>query len=188
MHISKIEEFVKEKFKDHPKRLIHTYGVCEMAVKLAEKFNVDKEKAYIAALCHDICKFDSIEKQIELINDPKIIEECGNATEIYHAYAGANFCKKEFGFDDEIINAIRYHVMGRRNMSKLEEIIYISDYTEKNRKIDSCIKCREMLDTNYEYALYLSYKFVIDYLESIKVKVLDIQYELRDYYYKRSQL
>ena len=183
MDISKIEKHVKSKLENYPKRLIHTFGVCEMAVKLAEKFNIDTEKAYVAALLHDVCKYDDLEVMKELINDNQIIEEYKNVTEAYHAFAAANYAKNILNIEDEdIINAIRYHVMGRIGMSKLEEIIYISDYTEKNRNIESCIICRNELENNYNKAIYLSYDFVIKYLEKNNMTVFDCQYKLREFY------
>ena len=45
----------------------------------------------------------------------------------------------------DIYNAIRNHVFGRIGMSKLEEIILISDYTEENRKYDEYRSQRRMM-------------------------------------------
>ena len=38
------------------KRLAHTLAVCDTAVILAEWFDADKEKAYLAALLHDCAR------------------------------------------------------------------------------------------------------------------------------------
>ena len=38
------------------KRFAHTLAVCEAAVVLAERFEADKDKAYIAALLHDCAR------------------------------------------------------------------------------------------------------------------------------------
>ena len=188
MHISKIKEIVFEKFKDYPNRLEHTLGVCEMALTLAKKFNVDQDKAVISALLHDICKYEDIDSMEKLINNDKIFNEFRNTPEIYHAYAAANYCKNVLNIDDEdIINAIRYHVTGRRNMTLLEEIIFISDYTEINRKYESCIICRKELEKNFYNAFYLCYNYTINHLEKNNKDVLKIQYELRDYYKNKGE-
>ena len=50
--ISKIIEYIDKNFSE--KRRVHTYGVRDTAIKLAEKYGCDKEKAEIAALLHDM--------------------------------------------------------------------------------------------------------------------------------------
>jgi predicted HD superfamily hydrolase involved in NAD metabolism len=188
MHISKIKEIVFEKFKNYPNRLTHTLGVCDMAVSLAKKFNVSEEKAIIAALLHDICKYEDLDTMKRLINDDNIFNEFKNTPEIYHAYAAANYAKDVLNIhDEEIINAIRYHVTGRLNMTLLEEIIFISDYTEINRKYESCIICRNELNKNFYNAFYLCYNYTIEHLEQNNKDVLKIQYQLRDYYKNKGE-
>ena len=46
---------------------------------------------------------------------------------------GAEIVKEKYGFNDDIINAIKYHTTGRENMSILEKIIFLADATEENR-------------------------------------------------------
>ena len=46
----KVRELVREHLGDGTHRYIHTLGVMEMAVELALRYNVDVEKARIAAL------------------------------------------------------------------------------------------------------------------------------------------
>ena len=46
--------------------------------------------------------------------------------------AGAIVAKDEYGIEDEdILNAIRFHTVGRPNMSLLEKIIYIADFISR---------------------------------------------------------
>ncbi len=138
------KKLVKEKLKDHEARYIHTLGVVEMASYLAKIYNIDEEKAQIAAYMHDYCKYDDITLANELLSDDDI-KECCEYPFLYHAYMGAEFFKKYVCDDDEIYLAIRNHVFGRRGMTKLEEIIMISDYTEINRKYDDCILARNLI-------------------------------------------
>lgn len=125
-------------------RLKHILGVVEMAKYLALKYNCDPIKAQIAAYMHDYAKYDSIDE----INNYLSIEEkeeCEKYSFLYHAYGSAYIYKKYIGNDDDIFNAIYNHVFGRCNMSLLEQIIMISDYTEINREYDDCIACRNIL-------------------------------------------
>lgn len=162
-------------------RYIHTLGVEEQAIKFAKQFNADEKKTRIAALLHDSCKDLSKECQKFLINDEIIIKKYENYQFIYHAYAAKNYAKLFFNINDsDILNAITNHVIGRKNMSKLEEIIFLSDYIEKNRIYDSCIKVRN--ETNFYKQMYLTYQYTIDYLIKNNQEPLKIQLELRDYY------
>ena len=47
-----MKKILKERLK--PSRYEHSLGVAETAVKLANRFNLDAEKAYIAGLLHEI--------------------------------------------------------------------------------------------------------------------------------------
>ena len=153
----KAKKLVSEKLKDHENRLNHVLGVCEMAFFLAERYNVDIEKAKIAALMHDYSKYDD-PKEYEYLLTKEEKEECEKYPFLYHAYFSAYNYKLLFdNYDIDIFNAIHNHVFGRCNMTKLEEIIMISDFTEKNRKYDDCIRCRKiLLDGDMDMAIYES--------------------------------
>ena len=138
------KNLVSEKLKDHNHRLTHTFGVCEMAEELAKRYNVDVEKAKIAALMHDYSKYDDPNEYSYLLTKEEK-EECEKYPFLYHAYLSAYNYKNLFPYDEDIFNAIHNHVFGRLNMSRLEEIIMISDFTEKNREYPDCIRCRKIL-------------------------------------------
>ena len=128
----------------HQARLEHIFGVVEMAKYLAKKYKVNVKKAKIAAVMHDFCKYDDV-NELEKIFTPAEIDECRHYDFLYHAYGSAYMYKKYIGDDEDIFNAIYNHVFGRPGMSMLEAIIMIADYTEKNRKYESCIEARKML-------------------------------------------
>jgi predicted HD superfamily hydrolase involved in NAD metabolism len=167
LSLDKAYELVNTKYiNSNPKRLEHILGVAKMAKKLAKIYCVDEEKAEIAGLMHDYIKYESIEEMKTLIDDIDQYD-CSICEVLHHSYASANVYKKLGGEDLDIYNAIRNHVFGRLNMSKLEEIILIADYTEETRKYKDCIKCREILFEKGLYeAIYFStektIKFVLD--------------------------
>ena len=143
----KARNLVIEKYKNgNNHRLNHILGVAEMASFLAKKYNCDVEKALIASYMHDYSKYDDV-SEIELVLSNEEIEECRKYPFLYHAY-GSAYKYKEYFFDDfdaDVFNAIYNHVFGRPDMSLLEAIVMISDYTEKNREYPSCIECRNIL-------------------------------------------
>ncbi|MCB6769106.1 HD domain-containing protein, partial [Phocaeicola vulgatus] len=55
MEREKALELVKAQLTE--RRYIHTLGVAESAVRLAEKYHADRKKAELAAIFHDYAKF-----------------------------------------------------------------------------------------------------------------------------------
>lgn len=182
----KAYDLVCKKYEnEHKDRLKHIIGVAKMASFLAEKYGADSEKAKIAGFMHDYHKYESIEEFKKLVNKEDL-EECLNCDVLFHSYASANAYLKLIGNDEDIYNAIRYHVFGRVNASLLEEIILISDYTEENRMYEDCIKCREILYNKGLYeAIYHSTIFTINHLLSKGITPHKEQYNVLAYYDKR---
>ena len=126
-------EIAKEKLSE--KRFNHTLGVVERAIQYAEIYNENIEKVKIAAILHDIAK------EIPKEESYNMLEKCGVKLDdiekrnfnLIHSILGAEIAKNEYGLDDDIVNAIKYHTTGRENMSMLEKIIYLADATELNR-------------------------------------------------------
>lgn len=116
------------------KRFTHSVNVSIVAEDLAKKYGVDPQKAKIAGLLHDICKEMPDEENEKLINEiPKDLNICSR--KILHGPAASVYIKNEFGIDDEeILNAVKYHTTGRKNMSMLEKIIFTADYISPERK------------------------------------------------------
>ena len=53
------------------KRYVHTLGVAETAVELAERFGADVKKAELAAIFHDYAKFRPKEEMKQIISQSK---------------------------------------------------------------------------------------------------------------------
>ncbi len=163
--INLIKKRVKEKLKDHQKRYQHVIGVYETALKLAKHYQIDEKKAAIAALYHDYAKYDSIEEQIAHL-ELKVIKKYADTPVMYHALAAAHYLENDFKIkDQDILNAIRYHVWGRAHMSLLEQIIFISDYCEPNRKFTDTTYIFELamkdIDVATEYCMKLTLEDII---------------------------
>ena len=156
---------VKERVKET--RYIHTLGVIDEALMLANKYGVNPDKARIAASLHDYTKY--LDKKTE---SKIIIKYYGKdiydryPRSIYHGLTAAILSKEELGIDDEdIINAIRYHSIGRCNMSTLEKIIYIADFTEPNRGLELSKKAHDIAMNNLDEGLEFIMRNTIDYLK-----------------------
>ena len=124
--LDEIKDYLRSNLK--PARYGHVLGVVNTAIKLAETYGEDKEKAEIAALCHDVAKNMSNEELRKIIEDENIIlsidEE--NTKELWHSIIAPIIAKKVFEIkDEEILNAMRWHTTGKENMTNLEKIVYL---------------------------------------------------------------
>ena len=152
------------------KRYIHTMGVAEEAVKLAEIYGTpqDQQKARVAGLLHDCAKDYPEAMRLRFCKEYKVKmdEIMEKQTDLIHPFLGAEVARREYQVTDEdILNAIRYHTTGRAGMSLLEKIIFIADYIEPNReKFDGLEEARRLayldLDMAMKYILESTIAFV----------------------------
>lgn len=139
------------------KRYAHIERVADMAVRLAETWTLNTEKAYISALAHDIAKALSPD-QLEQFNVPleeretKLFEQY---PPVWHAFVGARILKHQFGFwDEEIATAIQWHTTGSDQMTLLDKIIYVADFIEVGRKHPYRTYLEEIAFKNIEEAVF----------------------------------
>ena len=147
-------------------RYKHSCLVKETAVKLAKKYDADINKVTLAALLHDYARNYSNEKLINIVNDSKINVDKWEQEipELLHSPVAAFIVQNEFGINDnEILNAIRYHTIGRPEMSKIEKIIFVADIIEPNRKFPDINLIRNAANTNLNKAVILVCNFTIRY-------------------------
>ncbi len=170
-----------------PERYEHSIGVAEEAVRLAETFGADVEKACLAGLLHDCAKCFPKEKLLDIVvknRDIWAIDECELLNyKTFHAPAGVQVAEREYGITDkEILSAIRWHTLGKKNMSLLEKIIYLADKIEKRtRPIEYREQIERFLDTEngLDRAILESYKLTI---KSLAERNLVICYPTIDIY------
>lgn len=164
----KMVEYLKTNLK--PKRFNHSIGVRDTAVKLAEIYGEDVDKARIAGLIHDCAKYVPDKEMIDSYENHgnKVDDVEKNMPAILHGKVGSYVAKEIMGVEDkDILNAIAYHTTGRVNMSVLEKIIYIADYIEPSRDFPGVDNLRNIaFNENLDKALILSFdntiKYVID--------------------------
>ena len=119
-----------------PKRFTHTVGVISEAERLAIYYKQDIEKARIAALLHDCAKEYSADKKRALCRlwGIQLDEVLETGIDLTHSLLGAESAKRDFNIHDpEILQAIRYHTTGHKDMTMLDKIIALADYIEPYR-------------------------------------------------------
>ena len=115
------------------KRYKHCLSVAAVSMELANIYGIDKDKAYVAGLVHDIAKEFSDDENnyyIDKYNLPKIDEEYKR---IIHSYVGAVYLKEKYNMDDDICEAVRVHTTGSMNMSMLDKIVFVADKIEPGK-------------------------------------------------------
>jgi nicotinate-nucleotide adenylyltransferase len=133
--VYQLERQIERQLSD--KRFRHTIGVCETAVSLADRYETNRQSAYVAALLHDCAKELPSEKQLTLCEQlgVPLDDVMKKQKDLIHSFLGAALAQRDYQISDpEILDAIRFHTTGRANMSLLEKILIVADMTEPNRK------------------------------------------------------
>lgn len=154
-------------------RFNHTLGVAAEARRLAPRFGVDVEKAYIAGLLHDCAKNFSPERVREYCEKYGVVLDPYSEKEpaLIHAFLGATVARTDYGVDDpEILSAIYYHTTGKPDMTPMEKLIYIADLTEPGRdsapgrSSETSAKLRELVDIDIDEALICAIGYSVAYV------------------------
>lgn len=159
---NEFKEILKNRLTE--KRYTHSLNVADSAKKLARLYGYDEEIAYTAGLIHDCCKDTPAGLQLSymLENGVELSEYELGVAKLYHSICGSVFVKKEFGIDNQdIINAVRYHTTGRKNMSLLEKIIFIADFISDERDYNGVEIMREKAVKSLDEAIIEGLSFTI---------------------------
>ncbi len=134
--------------KMSPKRLAHTIAVEDMTARLCDLFCPEKKLSMrAAALLHDITKELPTSEQLSLCKayGLTVTDEDVLAYKTLHARTAAAIIPSEYPefADPMIVDAVRWHTTGRRDMTLTEQILYFADYIDATRTFDSCVLLRE---------------------------------------------
>ena len=164
------------------KRIPHVLGTEQEAIRLAERYGADVEKARRAALLHDCTKKLDMEEQLALCRRYGIqLDELEQkALKLLHSKTGAAIARDVFGVDDDIYSAIWYHTTGHANMTKLEKIIYLADYIEPSRDFPGVDKLRKVCYEDLDRGLLMGLEMTIEEMTSMGNPVHHATIEARD--------
>lgn len=174
MDYTKILEWLKNNLNE--KRYIHTLGTADCAKELAKQFKLNQDKAYLAGLLHDCAKCFPNEKLLDIIHKHLDVEECEMLNyKTLHAPVSAYIAETEFKITDkEILSAIRWHTLGKLDMTDFEKIVFIADKIEPNtRDEEYSAKIRNLLseENGLNKALLKCYKETIKSLVKRDLKI-----------------
>lgn len=172
------------------KRYLHSLGTAQCAKELAKKYGSDEEKAYIAGLLHDCAKCLSDEDLLKIIDthlkDVSTDERSNKKT--LHAPAGKYVAWKVFGVkDEEILSSIRWHTIGKMDMTLFEKIIFLADKIEtKTRKEEYRSKIAKYLNEpdGLNKSILACYKETIKSLVDRDLKICPLTVDIYNHYEK----
>ncbi len=158
--IAKVKEQVSEK------RFKHILGVEQAALELAQANDYELEKASVAALVHDYAKERSEAEFKALIVQTGLEQDLLNWNNfIWHGVVGAEIIKKELKItDEEILNAVRRHTVGAKEMTMLDQIVYVADYIEPGRDFPGVDQARQLAAESLRAAVEFETKHTLLYL------------------------
>ena len=184
--IDLIKSDLKEKLTK--KRYEHTLGVAYTSAALAMCYGEDVIKAELAGLLHDVAKAIKLEKLKDTMSgfddpytDVKYVSIVSDkAPQVLHAIYAPYLAKKDYNIEDkDILSAIRWHTTGKKDMSLLEKIVFVSDYIEPNRKrLPRIDEIRTLAFNDISRTVEIIANSTIEYLSSQDVYIDKYTYEL----------
>lgn len=114
----------------------HVQRTATLARELAEAHGEDPDRAELAALVHDVAH-DLNEKALlhfaQQHQVPLTLTEA-RVPKLIHGAVGASILYREWGIrDEEILDAVRFHISGSATMGTLAKIIFVADKLEPER-------------------------------------------------------
>lgn len=180
MEIEKIKQWLEANLDNE--RYEHSLGTAECAAKLAKKFKLNEEKAYLAGLIHDCAKCLPKNECNEILCKLELCEGEFENCKTHHAPIGKYKATEIFGIDDnEILSAIRWHTLGRKDMTEFEKIIFLADKIEsRTRPLEYTAPITKILEeeNGLNKALLVCYKNTIKSLVDRNLKICTLTIEI----------
>jgi predicted HD superfamily hydrolase involved in NAD metabolism len=149
-------------------RLQHILGVEQMSVELARHYHLDVEKAAQAGLMHDLAKYFKPSVLLQMARDEGIEIDpiCEATPHLLHADVSAIVAKEQFGMQDqEVMDAIAHHTLGRPAMSPLSCVVFLADSLEPNRgQTPELEKLRQVSKQDLYKAICLTSEYSLKFL------------------------
>jgi len=117
-------------------RVKHVLRVEQVAIELAQQHKLNIEHAAQAGLMHDLAKYFKPKTILQTVRAEGLLLDPADETNphLLHAEASAIVARDRFRVrDEEVLQAISNHTLGRPNMSLLSCILFLADALEPGR-------------------------------------------------------
>jgi len=149
------------------KRLAHTLGVLESACELSQLYGGNLLAVSRAAIYHDLFKGVQKSELLELGHSVgyEVSGKVDELPEIAHGPIAALWLDREGIISDPLIlDAVRYHTVGRRDMSLEEKIVYLADAIEPGRDYPGVTALRILAQESLDKALLMSVSQTLEFV------------------------
>lgn len=156
------------------KRFFHSQCVAEEAVRLAERYGADREQARTAGILHDIMKDTPPEEQLKILGGFGImLTKTQRANpKLWHALSGAAYLEHTMGVEDRaVLDAVRCHTSGRKDMTALDKVLFVADFISADRDYPGVKKMRKLADRSLEEAMLEGIAFTVGELMELRKPV-----------------
>lgn len=156
------------------KRFYHSQCVAQEAARLAQRYGADVEKARLAGILHDIMKDTPPEQQLKILQDSGILltKTQRHNRKLWHALAGAAYLQQTLQVKDgDIVEAVRCHTSGKKDMSLLEKVLFVADYISADREYPGVERMRQAAYTSLEEAIVEGVLFTVQELMGQRLPV-----------------
>lgn len=174
-----------------PQRIKHILGVEQMAVDLATHYQVDKQKAAVAGLMHDLAKYFKPQKLLEMAQAEGLeIDPVSAATpHLLHADVSAIVARDTFKVTDkDVLDAIANHTLGRPQMNELSCIVFLADTLEVGRgNTPELEHLRKICYQNLERAVFQTCDYSLKFLLETHCLIHPRTIATRNWFLQKSQ-
>ena len=156
------------------KRFYHSQCVAQEAARLAQQYGADVEKARLAGILHDIMKDTPPEQQLKILQDSGILltKTQRHNRKLWHALAGAAYLQQTLQVKDgDIVEAVRCHTSGKKDMSLLEKVLFVADYISADRDYPGVERMRQAAYRSLEEAIVEGVLFTVQELMGQRLPV-----------------
>ena len=156
------------------KRFYHSQCVAQEAARLAQQYGADVEKARLAGILHDIMKDTTPEQQLKILQDSGILltKTQRHNRKLWHALAGAAYLQQTLQVKDgDIVEAVRCHTSGKKDMSLLEKVLFVADYISADREYPGVERMRQAAYRSLEEAIVEGVLFTVQELMGQRLPV-----------------
>jgi predicted HD superfamily hydrolase involved in NAD metabolism len=178
-----ILQALKKRLKTN--RYEHTLRVIDYGKTLAEIHKVSSKQVIYAAALHDFCKNTSDQEIINCLKEhmPEAINEIIlNKPNLGHGHMAALMVKDWFSVEDQvIINAIKHHTFGSKEISTVGKIVYLADHLEPDRNFIGVDTMRKLVKVDLNEALILASSQTLTYEISLQHMLHEDTLQMRNF-------
>ncbi|MEA5499889.1 MAG: bis(5'-nucleosyl)-tetraphosphatase (symmetrical) YqeK [Limnoraphis robusta] len=149
-------------------RIEHILRVEQMAIDLAIQHQLNVAIAQIAGLMHDLAKYfqPQVLLKMAIAEGVELDEILESHPHLLHADISAVVARKEFGIEDqEVLDAIANHTLGKPQLSPLSCVVFLADTLEPGRGDTAELQAlRSLCNENLYHAVWKTCDYTLAYL------------------------